>query len=92
MPQFFLPVPNYGQTINSSFRIQSKKAISDLLMAYTPQQTTVKQLVLEIATSTSSILVMLILIALIYVFKFIKCKLQRKLNDLESAVYDIELA
>ncbi|UJR28946.1 hypothetical protein I4U23_010163 [Adineta vaga] len=50
MTRFFLTITNYGQTINSSFQIQSKKTIHDLLITYASGQPTIKQLVLDIAT------------------------------------------
>jgi hypothetical protein len=89
--RFFLPISNYGQTIKSSFRIQSEKLTHDLLSIHTSQQPTMKQIMRDIATATCSILILLMVIALLYVFKFIKYKLQKKINDLQSVIYDIAL-
>ena len=88
-PHFILSIQNMTNTLVSSYRLQLEKTIKDVMSVLKPTQSKFKQLMHDIAAYILSLIFCIIVIIIFCVIKFIRHKLQRKIDNLEYFVHDM---
>jgi hypothetical protein len=89
LPHFIVPIKNMTQTLLSAYRIQLEKSIKDLMSTSSGKQLKFKETIYDYALSILAALCSMFIMIFIHIYKIIKYRLRRKMNNFEAQLEDI---
>ncbi|UJR07042.1 hypothetical protein I4U23_011330 [Adineta vaga] len=84
-----LPVKDMSDIILSSYYEQMDKSRKELFSAFNIKKKTLYQTIHELTTYILGFICLILIIMTVYIFKFMKYKLQKEVNNLHSEIDDI---
>jgi hypothetical protein len=89
LPQFVVPIKNMTQTLMSLHHIQLEKSIKELISTFSLKQSNFQDTLREFALYILSGVCCIFIMIFFYIFKLIKYKVLKPINNLDCQVQDI---
>lgn len=87
--RFLIPLRNMTRTIVAAYNSQSETTIENLMQTLNSKKSIFKKLFEDFLGYVVTFFSLILFLLFIYIFKFIKCKIERQIHSIESIIEDL---